>query len=270
MGADSFINHGPGTDPKDIFYDLVSQVAHEHGHGGYTGTIAEKDNFIIVPNQPVRLLDEALLWADKQLGDYESDAFWQDKWGPAAAIPIYIPTLTGAKDPLVRRTVEVKVTVPVDASWEAVEKAAWEQGELRLRAGERVLQVSATDSAVTYSKPKVKARAPSGKAVTRYVVSHSEHSLWEKGFDSQAEARAHAVACAESTAKRILTDKYARVSGAISFNVDSVTRREDGSPLVEVICTVETKTIPRQVTVVKGDVASLTANGWLFFGYASC
>lgn len=267
MGSESFINHGSGSSPSDIFHDLVSQVAHEYGHGGYTGTIAEKHGFEIVRNQPVRLLEEAILWADQQLSDYESDGFWQDKWGPAAAIPVYIPSVAGAKDPLTRRTVEVKVTVPVSASWEAIEKATVEQ--VKLRAGERVLDISNTNSTVTYSKPKVRARATTGKAITRYVVEHSQHSVWDTGFDSQAQARAHAVACAESTAQRILTDKYARVSSAINFNVDSVTRREDGSPLVEVTCTVETKTLSRQATVVKGDVASLTPNGWLFFGYAS-
>lgn len=52
MGACGFANVGKGRSAEEVFRLLVDDAAHEHGHGGYTGTIAEKSDFRNVPAPP--------------------------------------------------------------------------------------------------------------------------------------------------------------------------------------------------------------------------
>lgn len=49
MGAASFRSINAGDTAADAFDQAVAEALHEYGHGGYTGTIAEKDGFILVP-----------------------------------------------------------------------------------------------------------------------------------------------------------------------------------------------------------------------------
>ena len=42
MGANTFVEQGNGENPKQVFNALVEQACYEYGHGGYTGSIAEK------------------------------------------------------------------------------------------------------------------------------------------------------------------------------------------------------------------------------------
>jgi hypothetical protein len=78
-GGSDFYTFGRGSDPKAIFRELVEDARHESGHGGYTGTIAEKDGFKVV-SKPL-LKDEARKFANREAGK-------NDKWGPAWAIPV--------------------------------------------------------------------------------------------------------------------------------------------------------------------------------------
>lgn len=45
MGATDFTDIGNGSSAAEAFRSLVEAALHVHGHGGYTGTIAEKDGF---------------------------------------------------------------------------------------------------------------------------------------------------------------------------------------------------------------------------------
>jgi hypothetical protein len=45
MGARDFNTTAKGTSAADAFKTAVSLAKHQHGHGGYTGTIAEKYGF---------------------------------------------------------------------------------------------------------------------------------------------------------------------------------------------------------------------------------
>lgn len=42
MGANTFVEQGAGESPKQALGTLVEQACYEYGHGGYTGSIAEK------------------------------------------------------------------------------------------------------------------------------------------------------------------------------------------------------------------------------------
>lgn len=78
MGASPFITKAHGTTAKDAFSHAVDAALREYGHGGYTGTIAEKESFTIIElpegcrpyTQAARLIDQ-------------DDERIEDKWGPA-------------------------------------------------------------------------------------------------------------------------------------------------------------------------------------------
>jgi hypothetical protein len=56
MGANSFDVQGKGRSADVVFRRLVEDARHEHGHGGYTGSIAEKHDFVVIaaPSEDVR------------------------------------------------------------------------------------------------------------------------------------------------------------------------------------------------------------------------
>ena len=111
MGADSFYHTARGATAKEAFAKARADAQFQHGHGGYTGTIAEKTTFevIEVPADfvpPDRTRYDAVTRtrvpvvydpADDPLGDTRRTAYAEhlmqaedpridDKWGPAGAI----------------------------------------------------------------------------------------------------------------------------------------------------------------------------------------
>jgi hypothetical protein len=49
MGSANFITKSFAKTPEEAFRSAVQQARWEHGHGGYTGTIAEKSGYTIFP-----------------------------------------------------------------------------------------------------------------------------------------------------------------------------------------------------------------------------
>lgn len=83
MGASTFISAAPGKDVAEAFANARSDAAYWHGHGGYTGTIAEKDSYVLI--SPAAMpRDEAMELANRLLD--EDDPRISDKWGPAGAV----------------------------------------------------------------------------------------------------------------------------------------------------------------------------------------
>jgi hypothetical protein len=58
MGACDFVTRSRGNTAEEAFHSAVDRARHEHGHGGYTGTIAEKHSFTVlnVAAEKARLL----------------------------------------------------------------------------------------------------------------------------------------------------------------------------------------------------------------------
>lgn len=94
MGADTFIVHSEGKTAQAAFDAAVSRAQYDHGHAGYTGTIAEKYEFQMVP-PPANLADMNM----REVEDYiyglfrfdnepKDRPFWDDKWGPAAGMKV--------------------------------------------------------------------------------------------------------------------------------------------------------------------------------------
>ena len=48
MGSCDFWVEVRGKDANDAFWKAVEQAKYEYGHGGYSGTIAEKDSFVMI------------------------------------------------------------------------------------------------------------------------------------------------------------------------------------------------------------------------------
>jgi hypothetical protein len=81
MGACDFMFSRKGTDVNKLFNEAREQAQYEHGHGGYSGTVAEKDSVEVRrANQPVLPKKDAMVLAGADIEE-------NDKWGPAFAMP---------------------------------------------------------------------------------------------------------------------------------------------------------------------------------------
>ncbi len=85
MGASTFTVVASGRTAKEAFLNAVDTARFEKGHGGYSGTIAEKHTMEYLSYAAVSLT-RAMEIANVCLG---SDTHWcSDKWGPAACVPV--------------------------------------------------------------------------------------------------------------------------------------------------------------------------------------
>lgn len=94
MGAETFVTFSEGDTAEKAFFNAVQQAQYDHGHAGYTGTIAEKYEFKLV-DAPENVADMnhrevedhimSLFRFDNEPGERP---FWDDKWGPAAGMKV--------------------------------------------------------------------------------------------------------------------------------------------------------------------------------------
>ncbi|MFD3667211.1 hypothetical protein [Streptomyces sp. NPDC058672] len=87
MGAIAFFTTAIGTDPMSAFNAARREASWEHGNGGNTGSIAEKDTFKLFDESTRG--EEAALARTEELFDRD-DSPIADKWGPAGALPITV------------------------------------------------------------------------------------------------------------------------------------------------------------------------------------
>lgn len=79
-GATDFYVFVKNKNPKRAFQEAVDDARYESGHGGYSGSIAEKDGFTIRKRDPMSM-SAARAFANKDIDR-------NDKWGPAFAVPV--------------------------------------------------------------------------------------------------------------------------------------------------------------------------------------
>ena len=84
MGAEIFRVTAQGLSATAAFATARQEALHEYGHGGYTGSIAEKQLFRMV-DIPAGF--DAWQYAEDWAA-WPDSAFWQDKWGPAACAQV--------------------------------------------------------------------------------------------------------------------------------------------------------------------------------------
>lgn len=82
MGGESFINTAWGKTAEEAFRKVVQQAQYDYGHAGYTGTIAEKVTFVMIPlpehKDPIDFAND-MINNDERVGD---------KWGDAGCTEI--------------------------------------------------------------------------------------------------------------------------------------------------------------------------------------
>jgi hypothetical protein len=93
MGADFYNNTVIAPTAKEAFQSAVETAQWEHGHGGYTGTIAEKagDGFVMVPadRMPIPLVQPVTnAWLRAFINAAQEAEDFEDKWGPAFCVDI--------------------------------------------------------------------------------------------------------------------------------------------------------------------------------------
>lgn len=82
MGANRFDNFHQGTDLSTTFTAAHEQGLYDHGHSGYSGSIAEKGS-VVLRSDKVMTIREAEHFADDDL--QEND---HDKWGACWAVKV--------------------------------------------------------------------------------------------------------------------------------------------------------------------------------------
>ena len=81
MGANTFFCKAKGNTAREAFKNAVQEAQYEYGHGGYSGTIAEKSDFVVITVPKGKdAEDYAYELLDKE--DHRVD----DKWGPAGCV----------------------------------------------------------------------------------------------------------------------------------------------------------------------------------------
>lgn len=81
MGAMSFVIERNGKSAEQCFKDAREGALYDHGHGGYSGTIAEKNAYTMLPLiDGKNAIDSAWQYID------DCDPRVDDKWGPAGCI----------------------------------------------------------------------------------------------------------------------------------------------------------------------------------------
>ena len=83
MGGENFEQLEWGKTAEGAFNRAVIKAQYNYGHAGYTGTIAEKIGFTVIPlpehKAPLDLAREMMSKSDERI---------DDKWGPAGCIEI--------------------------------------------------------------------------------------------------------------------------------------------------------------------------------------
>lgn len=83
MGASEFITKSCGQTAKEAFSRAVEKARYDYGHAGYTGTIAEKNSFVVIS---VPHGENPRDFANKLLDS--DDPRVDDKYGPAGCVEL--------------------------------------------------------------------------------------------------------------------------------------------------------------------------------------
>lgn len=83
MGANTFSVTVKGKSAQTAFAAARKEALYQHGHSGYSGSIAEKQEFVVI-TMPKGT--DARAFADKLIEARDSRI--DDKWGPAGCISL--------------------------------------------------------------------------------------------------------------------------------------------------------------------------------------
>ena len=86
MGAEPFTTTQSGETVEKAFRSAVEDAQFMNGHGGYTGTIAEKGSFKLIPRSEMDEGEDEYDFAYRLID--ECDPRIDSKWGPAGAVKV--------------------------------------------------------------------------------------------------------------------------------------------------------------------------------------
>lgn len=247
MGANSFHAYVPQADADTAFRSLVDQARYEHGAGGYTGTIAEKDSYVVVPGAAPVALAVATQVAARLL---EADRY-SDKWGPAGAVPVAATKATDS----VKRFVKVRLTNPSGFAIPSYALQELAQAQVQTPVGHAL--TAARQLATHDERFRTIVETVKGAAKIEYLVTG--------GFDTRGIPFPPALVTTLAAARQDVTERVKRSTTACEVRVTPTplhTTVRGAKKLVAVTVDLEvefttTATAPRPIV------------GWLFFGMAS-
>jgi hypothetical protein len=97
VGASTFEQYADGAEVAAAFRTARADADVEHGDGGYSGSLAEKHDYVVITRQAMDRDDAYRLARDLIT---RQDPRIDDKWGPAGAIPVRTRTRTAVVDDL--------------------------------------------------------------------------------------------------------------------------------------------------------------------------
>lgn len=243
-GAQEFSGYAKGTSADAAFRKLRDDAKFDRGHGGYSGSIAEKSSFKIRRSDPMTRAE-----ADDFIsGDIDSN----DKWGPAYAVPICEEKVLGDK--------EVTVTVP-GLNRLAAEKAALAkvQEKMPIKPGVSVA-LSAMSAIAAKETGPVKIKKTKASDVSTFQVTTTVLGFGVKVFKTLASAEAFMTTSMESLFKgHWNNDDPMGAVWTISEVAPMATYRAVAEPKAG-----SWTVVVRARTIQKGPI-----EGWMFYGFAS-
>lgn len=202
--------------------DVYAENGHRYSHRGYR-------TVILAPVFNLHQVEEAAdRWSNRRDG-FETD---------------YVAPVFDREDVSVR-TVTVKITTAADVSEDDLHRGRQVAAKVTLKDGEQITSTSIKD----VTKYTVKAVAPKGASKTKHFVTIPGMTIpeWDNGHDSQSAARSAAIAYTERTGR--------------PCEVISITRREDGQPLVQVARTATKRVYEATVAIAKSKTGKVS--GWV-------
>ncbi len=251
MGGEFFTAYAHGKDPQSAFQSAVEEARYQCGHGGYTGTIAEKDGYTVRSRTPM---------SPKAAEEFaEQDGQDNEKWGPAYAVPV-------SKS---RKTKEHTGSVSAKTKEEAMEKAKKKYPNALIHKVE------------CEGKPhslRIKSeRGRTGRPKIKYALEGLDRDDAVHGnnrFDSFAEAKKAAKGVMfERIARRFYTEEWRLQKNWSRINVVPVIVFEgagegNGLTMHRVSVGINDKNAKWTVYYSK-EKAGDEIDGWLFYGWAS-
>lgn len=247
MGATSYEVYVAGANPATCFDKAVKDAQHESGHGGYTGTIAEKNGsgFRKYPTGPLpiaaaRELANSLM--DEEVDEAPLDL--TDKWGAANAIPVAPDSAFRTK----HKTLYLNVK----------EEGYLEPVKL---AQERMKAATISNVEVLEDKRRTKVESHRAKKrVTEWLV--------EDRF-AHVVGREDTCPKAIALAKRLAGESHDSTGAPAEYTVKGIIVG-GGSPHYATYRQVQiSRKVRLKVTYVEQVRRDPAPVGWLFFGYAS-
>lgn len=256
MGAhtfeDTFMFNGNPVDAQTAYTYLCDSARDEYGSSAYNGTISTTHGFFHATPQ-LMTVAEAYKFVNDNLDNTQ-------KRGPCGAIPLR-EEIPAVREPATRHKVTITLPAELSQDRDAIDKAVAKQ--LGVKPAD--LLDRWTGIARSHADTRVETTATTGPTETRFflIVDGWCGFEWDKGYSSQAEARA---------AIRDLAPKKLNHGHPVSVEVVSMTRRATGEALVTATITPKKITTTYDVTVSKIIKPAKTTNkqsGWMFFGRAA-